>query len=115
MLEDEIKEKEATMIEILARLNLQDKKIQERVKSKEYQSLIRKTFREWSGAESEEKRKFIRNILSNAAATDLTSDEKYLSAIPTDPTEENVNSTGYYIVKNINSRITVCAPNAGSG
>jgi len=75
MLQDEIKEKEMTMIEILARLDLQDKEINNRVKSKEFQSLIRKTFREWSGAESEEKRKLIRNILSNAAATNLTSDD----------------------------------------
>ena len=75
MLKDELKEKEATMIEILARLDLQDEKIQERVKSSEYQSLVRKTFREWSGAESEEKRKLIRNILSNAAATDVSSDD----------------------------------------
>lgn len=75
MLQDEIREKEATMIEILARLDLHDQKIGERVKSKEFQSLVRKTFREWSGAESEEKRKLIRNILTNAAATDLTSDD----------------------------------------
>ena len=75
ILEDEIKEKEITMVEILARLDLQDKKINERIKSLEYQSLVRKTFREWSGAESEGKRKFIRNILSNAAAMDLTSDD----------------------------------------
>jgi hypothetical protein len=75
MLKDEIREKEATMIEILARLDFQDQKIRERVKSKEYQSLVRKTFREWSGAESEEKRKLIRNILANAAATDLSSDD----------------------------------------
>lgn len=75
MLQDEIREKEATMIEILARLDLHDQKIAERVKSKEFQSLVRKTFREWSGAESEEKRKLIRNILTNAAATDLTSDD----------------------------------------
>ena len=67
--------KEITLIEILARINLQDEKIQKRVKSKEFQSLVRKTFREWSGAESEEKRKLIRNILSNAAATDMTSDD----------------------------------------
>lgn len=75
MLEDEIREKEATIIEILARLNLQDEKISKRVESREYQSLVRKTFREWSGAESEEKRILIRNILSNAAATDLASDD----------------------------------------
>lgn len=75
MLRDEIREKEITMIEILARLDLQDKEINDRVKSKEYQSLVKKTFREWSGAESEEKRKLIRNILANAAATNVSSDD----------------------------------------
>jgi len=75
MLQDELREKEQTIIEIMARLDLQDEAISERVESKEYQSLVRKTFREWSGAESEEKRKYIRNILSNAAATQVTSDD----------------------------------------
>jgi len=75
MLHDEIKEKEITMIEILARVNLQDEEIKKRVNSKDFQSLVKKTFREWSGAESEEKRKYIRNILSNAAVTSLTSDD----------------------------------------
>jgi len=75
MLQDELKEKEQTIIEIMARLDLQDEAISERVESKEYQSLVRKTFREWSGAESEEKRQYIRNILSNAAATQITSDD----------------------------------------
>lgn len=75
MLQDELKEKEQTIIEIMARLDLQDEAIAERVESKEYQSLVRKTFREWSGAESEDKRKYIRNILSNAAATQVTSDD----------------------------------------
>jgi len=75
MLEDEIKEKEQTVFEIMARLDLQDEKISERIESKEYQSLLKKTFREWSGAESEDKRAYIRNILANAAATTLTSDD----------------------------------------
>lgn len=75
MLEDEIREKEQTIIEILSRLDMTDQKIAERVESKEYQSLIRKTFREWSGAESENKRILIRNILSNAAATNVSSDD----------------------------------------
>lgn len=75
MLQDELKEKEQTIIEIMARLNLQDDAISERVESKEYQSLLRKTFREWSGAESKDKREYIRNILSNAAATRVTSDD----------------------------------------
>ena len=74
MLQDELKEKEETIIEIMARLNLQDKAISERVESKEYQSLVKKTFREWSGAESEEKRVYIRNILANAADSQVSSD-----------------------------------------
>lgn len=75
MLEDEIKEKEETIVEILARLDLKDEKVKQRMESQEYQSLIRKTFREWSGAESKEKRVYIRNILANAASTDMTSDD----------------------------------------
>lgn len=75
MLQDEIKEKGETIIEIMARLDLQDEVIAERIESPEYQSLVKKTFREWSGAESGEKRVYIRNILVNAAATDISSDD----------------------------------------
>ncbi|GIU01543.1 hypothetical protein TSL6_20490 [Sulfurovum sp. TSL6] len=75
MLQDELKEKEETIVEIMGRLDLQDDAISERVESKEYQSLIKKTFREWSGAESEDKRIYIRNILANAAATQISSDD----------------------------------------
>ena len=75
MLQDELKEKEQTIIEIMARLDLQDETLAQRIESKEYQSLVKKTFREWAGAESEEKRVYIRNILSNAAATSVSSDD----------------------------------------
>ena len=75
MLEDEIKEKEETIVEIMARLDLQDEAISERVESKFYQSLVKKTFREWSCAESEEKREYIRNILTNAAHCQVSSDD----------------------------------------
>lgn len=75
MLQDELKEKEETIIEVMARLDLHDEAISQRVSSSEYQSLVKKTFREWSGAESEEKRVYIRNILSNAAASSVSSDD----------------------------------------
>lgn len=75
MLQDELKEKEDTIIEIMARLDLQDEAISARISSVEYQSLVKKTFREWSGAESEDKRVYIRNILSNAAASQVSSDD----------------------------------------
>ncbi|WP_070360897.1 hypothetical protein [Duganella sp. HH105] len=75
MLQEEMKEKEATVIEIMSRLNLQDEQIAARVESKEFQSLVKKTFRDWAGAESEDKRVLIRNILSNAASSSLSSDD----------------------------------------
>jgi hypothetical protein len=75
MLEDEIREKEKTILEIIARLDMHNEETTNRIESKEYQSLLKKTFREWSGAESEDKRAYIRNILANAAATTMTSDE----------------------------------------
>ena len=75
MHEDEFREQEATIIEMMARLNMTEEGINDRITSRPYQALLKKTFREWAAAESEEKRILIRNILSNAAATDLTSDD----------------------------------------
>jgi hypothetical protein len=75
MLQDELKEKEETMIEILARLDMTDEDTKNRIESPQYRSLLRKAFREWAGAESEDKRQYIRNILSNAAGTMLASDD----------------------------------------
>lgn len=75
MLKDEIREKEQTIIEITSRLDMHDEKIADRISSREYQSLLKKAFREWSGVESEEKRRYVRNILANAAAAQLASDD----------------------------------------
>jgi hypothetical protein len=49
--------------------------IAQRIRSSEYQSLLRKAFRDWAGTESEEKRIFVRNLLSNAAAAKFVSDD----------------------------------------
>jgi len=75
LLRDDLREKQETIAEVVARLDLNDKKIDERVKSADYQKLLRKALRNWAGAESGRKREFIRNILSNAAAASLTSDD----------------------------------------
>ncbi|MDZ4289022.1 MAG: hypothetical protein U0984_13730 [Prosthecobacter sp.] len=75
MLQEELREKEATVIEMMARLDLHDEKIAARVESSEFQSLVKKTFRDWAGAESEEKRILIRNVLTNAAASTFSSDD----------------------------------------
>jgi len=75
MLKDEMREKEQTIIEIMARLDINDEEIKKRIQSPEYQSILKKAFREWAGVENEEKRKLVRNILTNAAATKICSDD----------------------------------------
>jgi hypothetical protein len=73
--EDELKEIALTMAEILSRLNLNDENVRQRVESPEYLSLVKKCFRDWSAAESEQKRGFVRNLLLNAASHRLCSDD----------------------------------------
>jgi hypothetical protein len=73
--EDEIREIGITIAEILSRLDLNDADIQRRLESPEYLKLIKKCFRDWSAAESEEKRVYIRNLLTTAAVHRICSDD----------------------------------------
>lgn len=75
MIEDEVREKQRVITEIISRVDLQDEEISKRVRSDEYQSLLKKTFRNWAGAESRKKQDYIRNVLSNAAAGKFVSDD----------------------------------------
>jgi hypothetical protein len=75
MLAEEMREKEQTILEISSRLDMRDEEVAERIKSPQYQALLRKAFREWPGADSEDKRILLRNLLTNAAATRMTSDD----------------------------------------
>lgn len=75
MLEDELREKGKTIAEVVARLDMQDENIQERIESPEYQGLLKKAFRNWSSIDSEFKRQRVRNILANAATSRTTSDD----------------------------------------
>jgi len=72
---DEIKEIGQTLMEVFIRLDKNDDNVRKRIESPEYLSLVKKCFRDWSAAESEEKRKFIRNLLVNAASTNIASDD----------------------------------------
>lgn len=49
--------------------------IDERVQSPEYLALVRQSFQTWDHAETEQKRRFVANLLSNAAGTQLCSDD----------------------------------------
>ncbi|MGX9117891.1 hypothetical protein ACWTU6_14590 [Mesorhizobium sp. BHbsci] len=75
MLEDELREKGKTIAEIVARLDMKDEKVTERIESLEYQSLLKKSFRNWSSIDTEYKRQRLRNILTNAAAAETASDD----------------------------------------
>jgi len=75
MLEDELREKQRTILEIMARLDMHDERIAERIKSSEYQSLLKQAFRNWAGTESQKKQDYIRNILTNAASSTIVSDD----------------------------------------
>lgn len=52
MLEDELHEKQRVIAEIVSRVDLHDEEISRRVRSDEYQSLLRKAFRNWAGVYS---------------------------------------------------------------
>lgn len=73
--EDEIREIGITIFEVMTRLDQSDEEIRKRIESPEYLQLVKKCFRDWSTAESEEKRRLIRNLLINAAASKICSDD----------------------------------------
>ena len=75
MLEDELAEKQQTIIEIMQRLDLQNEEIARRVRSDQYQSLMKKAFRNWAGTESKVKQEYVRNILTNSASSSVSSDD----------------------------------------
>lgn len=49
--------------------------IEERIQSEEYLALVRKAFRTWDEADTQEKRRYIANIVTNAAGTRVCSDD----------------------------------------
>lgn len=73
--EDEIREIGKTIIEVMIGIDQSNEEIRKRIESPEYLKLIKKAFRDWSAAESEEKRILIRNLLVNAASTKICTDD----------------------------------------
>lgn len=43
---------------------------------------------------------------------ELTLNEEYVTAIPSDPNGSSTNGTGYHIAENTSGRVSVCAPSA---
>ncbi|MBN2286572.1 MAG: hypothetical protein JXI43_09005 [Tissierellales bacterium] len=64
-----------TLNHILGRLDSFDEEVKERIESEEYLDLVRKGFRQWDKADTDEKRELIKNLLTNAGATKLCPDD----------------------------------------
>ncbi|KVM04127.1 hypothetical protein WL05_03230 [Burkholderia ubonensis] len=65
----------ATMQEIGRRFEAIGEEIDERLASEEYLDIVRKAFRAWDKADTEEKRRYVANLVTNAAGTRLCSDD----------------------------------------
>ena len=64
-----------TLQGIADRLNGLGDEIDERVQSEEYLALVRKAFRIWDEADTEDKRRLVANVLTNSASTRASSDD----------------------------------------
>ncbi|MHB9142589.1 MAG: hypothetical protein ACYC25_12010 [Paludibacter sp.] len=64
-----------TLEDITTRFELLGSQIDERIQSEEYLSLVRRAFRAWDNADTEEKRRYVGTLISNAAGTRLCSDD----------------------------------------
>jgi len=64
-----------TLNDIAARFEKFGEQIDERIQSKEYLNIVRHAFRIWDQADTEEKRKYVANLVANASATRLCSDD----------------------------------------
>jgi len=72
---NKMKKLAVTMAEILQRLDNFGDEVDQRLESEEYLNLVRKGFRSWDQAETEEKRQFIKKLLTNAAAATICPDD----------------------------------------
>jgi hypothetical protein len=65
----------ATMQDIGRRFEAIGDEINDRLASEEYLDIVRKAFRAWDKADTEQKRRYVANLVTNAAGTRLCSDD----------------------------------------
>ena len=73
--QDKLADLARTLVEIVDRLESLGEDIQSRIQSEEYLALVRRAFRTWDQADTEEKRRLIKNLLMNAGGTTLCPDD----------------------------------------
>ena len=72
---DKILKLKAALEEVQRRFDSLGENIETRIQSDEYLSLVRKAFRAWDEADTEEKRRYTANLIVNAAGTRVCSDD----------------------------------------
>ena len=73
--QDKILKLRATLEDIQRRFQSLGENIESRIQSEEYLALVRKAFRAWDEADTEEKRRYTANLIVNAAGTRVCSDD----------------------------------------
>jgi hypothetical protein len=65
----------STLNDIALRFETLGDQIDERIQSEEYLDLVRRAFRAWDRADTDEKRRYVANLIANASGTTLCSDD----------------------------------------
>jgi hypothetical protein len=72
---EKIKLLSTTLADIFIRLDNFGEEVEERIESPEYLSLVRKAFRSWDEADTEDKKQMFKKLITNAAAIKLCPDD----------------------------------------
>jgi hypothetical protein len=72
---EKLKQLGDTLAEILVRLDKLGDEVQERIESPEYLALVKKAFRSWDQADTDEKKQMFKKLIANAGASKLCSDD----------------------------------------
>ena len=73
--QEKIRRLGSTIVEMMERFEALGEELDERLQSEEYLALVRRGFRDWDQADTEEKQRLIQQLLTNAGATSLCPDD----------------------------------------
>jgi len=72
---EKVRELGATLNDIFDRLDSLGPEIQERIESPQYLALVKKSFRSWDEADTQEKKQMLKKLIANAGAKNLCPDD----------------------------------------
>lgn len=73
--QEKARELSSAFVEIFSRLQSFGDEIQERIESPEYLNLVKKCFRSWDEADTQDKKQMLKKLITNASAITLCSDD----------------------------------------